>query len=240
MQPVRQPLPPPAPPPSRREVLASGRESPGPGELWYGLTARTRRTAAAAACLLLLAAGGYAVAVQASGTPRTSQQEQGRGTEQAPQEAERQNGPVPETALPSATHRRMPYPAQSARITFDRLTVSSGARRTFTVRLQAAATSSLTVLGVGQGYEGLDVSLAGQEPVTVRPGATRTLIVNAKVTDCEGVSFRARSPFLNVTLRNNRARQELSVIPGERYADALVHAFRTLCPSGSPEAAPRP
>jgi hypothetical protein len=134
----------------------------------------------------------------------------------------------------------MPYPAQAARITFDRLAVADRARRTFTIELHAAATSPLTVLDVGQGYEAVDLSLAGPPPVAVAPGRPRTLVLRAKVTNCDRVPLRARSPFLNVTLRNDRARQELSVIPGERYADALTHAFRTLCEPDGPATALEP
>ncbi|WP_139140765.1 hypothetical protein [Streptomyces abyssalis] len=234
LQPLRPPLPPArrqSSPPRHPEVLASGGEGPGIGELWYGLPTRARRTAVTAACLLLLGAGGYAVATQMPGSGARTQQEQ-EGGEEA--------GPAPGPGTPSATHRRMPYPAQSARITFDRLAVSDRARRTFTVQLHATATSPLTVLDVGQGYEGVDLSLAGRPPVTVNPGNARTLLLEAKVTNCDGVPLRARSPFLNVTLRNDRARQELSVIPGERYADALAHAFRTLCRPDSPAAALQP
>lgn len=224
--------------PEHAELLASGRDAPGLGDLWYGLSARGRRTAAAAACLVLLAAGGYALTVQAPWQP--ARPGAGQGTSQEADGQSRQTGALPETALPSAAHRPPPYPAQSARITFDRLTETDAARRAFTVRLKAAASSTVTVENVDQGYEALELGLARPQPVTVRPGATRTLLLKAKVTDCDRLPLRARSPFLNVTLRNDRARQELSVIPGERYADALAHAFRTLCPDGGSATAPRP
>lgn len=203
----------------RRDTLSSGREGPGLGDLWYDLPARTRRTAAGAVCLVLLAAGGYAIATQPFEDLFPAEQEQ--------QEQDSRTGP--DSGLPSATARRMPYPAQTARITFDRLAVTDRTRRTFIVELHAAATSPLTVLDVDQGYEAVDLGLAGRAAVPVGPGTPRTLRLEARVTNCDRVPFRARSPFLNVTLRNDRARQELSVIPGERYADALTYVFRTLC-----------
>ncbi|WP_070019675.1 hypothetical protein, partial [Streptomyces nanshensis] len=214
-----------APPgPSDRETLASGRDAAGFAELWYGLPVRTRRAAAVAVCLVVLAGGGYALAagqLTPERAPSTSRQGPGPG-------------PGPDTALPSAASRRMPYPAQAAHITFDRLAVSDRSRRTFTVEMHATATVPLTVLDVGQGYDAVDLRLAGRQPLTVSPDGPRTLLLKARVTNCDRVPLRARSPFLNVTLRNSRARQELSVIPGERYADALTHAFRTLCGRDTP------
>jgi hypothetical protein len=184
----------------------------------------------AAACLALLAAGGAGFLItQPAGGRSQPQSQQGAGP-----------GTDPDTGLPSAASRRMPYPAQAVRITFDRLDVSDRARRTFTVELRARATTPLTVLDVDQGYEAVDLGLAAQPPLTVEPGTPRTLRLEAKVTNCDRVPLRARSPFLNVTLRNDRARQELSVIPGERYADALTHAFRTLCGPDGPATTPDP
>ncbi|MCH6159693.1 hypothetical protein [Streptomyces marispadix] len=208
-------------------MIASGREALGPGELWYRLPVRSRRAAAAALCLALLAAGGYTVLTRPEATGSWWQ-------------SDRQPQPPPDSTKPSATARRLPYPAQTARITFDRLAVSDRARRTFTVELRAASSAPLTVLKVDQGYEAVDLDLAGSSPVAVRPESPRTLVLKARVTNCERAPLRARSPFLNVTLRNDRARQELSVIPGERYADALTHAFRTLCGPDDSAAEPAP
>lgn len=196
-------------------MLYSGRDSAGIADRWYALSPRTRRAAAGALGLLLLAGGGYAVAARPAAAPQPQQEREGPG-------------PQPDDS-PSAASRRMPYPAQTARITFERLAVTDRARRTFVVEMHAAATSPLTVLDVGQGYEAVRLNLAGGRAVSVSPGNPRTLLLTARVTDCDRVPLRARSPFLNVTLRNDRARQELSVIPGERYTDALTHAFRTVC-----------
>ncbi|QPP09414.1 hypothetical protein G4Z16_26740 [Streptomyces bathyalis] len=209
-------------------MLYSGRESTGIAERWYDLSPRTRRTAAGALGLLLLAGGGYAIATQ----PPAAQPQ--------PQQRQAEPRPEPDDALPSATSRRMPYPAQTARITFDRLAVSDRARRTFSVEMHAAATAPLTVLDVDQGYEAVHLNLDEGQPVSVSPGRPRTLLLKARVTNCDRVPLRARSPFLNVTLRNDRARQELSVIPGERYADALTLAFRTLCEQDTSKSASEP
>lgn len=200
------------------DVLASGREEPGALELWSALPSRLRRTAVTAGCLALLAAGAYAVTAQTSG-------------------AQPPGPPSPSATSPSPTARPVPYPAQTARITFTRLRLGDPAKRTFTVELHAEATSPLSVLLVSQSYEAVDLRLAERTPVTVTPGEPETLILKARVTSCEDVPLRARSPFLDVTLRNERARQKVSVIPGQRYARSLTHAFRTVCgPSRSPSA----
>ena len=187
-------------------MLAAGGERPGVYERWAALPVRLRRVLAAAACLVLLGAGGYALASRTSPDP-----------------------PQPRPASPTPTAQPPPYPAQAARITFTRLRVDDRERRAFTVELRAAATSRLTVLLVGQNYEAVDLRLTSRSPVVVTPGRPRTLILEARVTNCDRVPLRARSPFLDVTLRNARARQKLSVIPGERYTRSLTHAFRTLC-----------
>ncbi|SCK23626.1 hypothetical protein [Streptomyces sp. WMMB 322] len=212
-------------------MLVSGRDSAGIAERWYRLSPATRRAAAGALGLLLLAGGGYAIATQPPAAPPQPQHKQ---------EGHDKPRPEPDDAPPSPTSRRLPYPAQTARITFDRLAVTDRARRTFTVEMHAAATSPLTVLDVGQGYEALRLNLAGGQAVSVSPGSPRTLLLEARVTNCDRVPLRARSPFLNVTLRNDRARQELSVIPGERYAAALTHAFRTVCERGISGTPPEP
>jgi hypothetical protein len=171
----------------------------------------------AAAFLRLLAAGAYALSTQAP-------------------EAQ----PQPQPASGSPTAKQAPYPAQAAHITFTRLRIGDRAKRTFTVELRATATSPLTVLRVGQNYEAVDLRLAGHAPAAVRPGHPRTLVLHGGVTNCDGVPLRARSPFLDVTLRNERARQKQSVIPGERYTRALTHAFRTLCGPSRTASTPNP
>jgi hypothetical protein len=188
------------------DVLVSGRERPGAYELWSALPARMRRTVVAGACLAVLAGGAYAISALPEPAPEAH--------------------PRPS---PSPSVKRLAYPAQTARITFSELRIGEAEQRTFTIELRASATSPLTVLGVSQGYEAVDLRLAQRPPITVGPDSPRALTLRARVTNCDGVPFHARSPFLDVTLRNDRARQKLSVIPGERYTRSLTHAFRTLC-----------
>ncbi len=203
------------------DVLAAGREGPGTRERWSALPVRLRRALATAACLALLGAGAYAVI--------------SHGPVSRPQ-------PTPPSATPSAgpSAQRPPYPAQAARITFTRLRAGDRARREFSIELHAAATSRLTVLLVSQNYEAVDLRLASRAPVLVAPHDPQTLILEGRVTNCDRVPLRARSPFLDVTLRNERARQKLSVIPGERYTRSLTHAFRTLCGSSRAPSAHNP
>lgn len=102
-------------------------------------------------CLSLLAAGAYSVNAQTSGA-------------QPP-------GPAsPSATSPSATAKPVPYPAQTARITFTRLRLGDPDKRTFTVELHAEATTPLNVLLVSQSYEAVDLRLAQRSPVTVTPG----------------------------------------------------------------------
>jgi hypothetical protein len=192
------------------DVLASGREGPGAYELWSALPIRLRRTlrrtVLTGVCLAVLAGGAYAI----SALPEPASEAHPRPS-------------------PSPTVKRLAYPAQTARITFSELRIDEAEQRTFTIELRASATSALTVLGVSQGYEAVDLRLAHRPPITVGPDSPRALTLHARITNCDGVPFHARSPFLDVTLRNDRARQKLSVIPGERYTRSLTHAFRTLC-----------
>ncbi|MFC4497359.1 hypothetical protein ACFPA8_24820 [Streptomyces ovatisporus] len=206
------------------DVLTSGRDGPGIREKWDALPARLRHGILAAAALALLAAGGYAAGTQFQAPPS-----------QPPAPPAGSPGPHP-----TATPRVTPHPAQAARITFRDLELDDRGRRTFTIELHAAATSPLKVLRVSQNYEALDVGLATVPPVLIGPGDPKRLKVNARITDCDRVPLHARSPFLDVTLRNSQGDQELSVIPGERYTRALTHAFRTLCGPSGPDSSHNP
>lgn len=197
------------------DVLASGREGPGVRERWDALPALLRRGVLGSAALALLAAGGYAVAGQ-PGPPAT------------PHAAPSASSEPQDTG--ASLHRPHPqHPAQAARITFRGIELGDRRRRTFTIGLHAAATSPLRLTRVRQNYEGLRVGLASPGPVSVRPGGAKHVEVTAKITSCDRLPLRARSPFLDVTLSNEMGPFELSVIPGERYTRALTHAFRTLC-----------
>ncbi|UNZ19970.1 Tat pathway signal sequence domain protein [Streptomyces sp. 891-h] len=137
---------------------------------------------------------------------------------------------------PAARHK-VPYPVHSTRITFVRVTDVDVARRSFRIELRAVTRDPVLVRRVTQEYRALTMELSPAQPVTVRPGKAERVWVTARVTSCRLLPVRARLPFLDVTLRNARASQDLSFIPGDRYARALTRVFRTVC---GPAARSRP
>ncbi|MGI5351646.1 hypothetical protein ACQEU8_26210 [Streptomyces sp. CA-250714] len=141
-----------------------------------------------------------------------------------------------ETAPPSRTERhKVPYPVHSTRISFVRITDVDAEKRTFRVELRAVTKDPVLVRRVTQEYEALTMKLSPARAVTVQPGQAEPVWVKARVTSCGQLPVQARLPFLDVTLRNARASQDLSFIPGDRYARALTRAFRTVCgPSSGP------
>lgn len=191
-------------PPSGTDILDSGRDTACLSERWTALPRRTRRRLLAAATAAVLAAGtGYALAAR-------------------PREPE----PPP-----------VAYPAQTTDVIYLWIThpapQPAPREASFLITLRATSTSPVTVEHIAQGYEGLRLTLTPHPPVQVTPARPRTLTLLAEVTRCAGLPREARLPFLDVTLRNSRARQKLSVIPGDRYAHDLTHVFRTVC--GPPE-----
>lgn len=186
------------------ELLAGGSDTPTLRERWNTLPRRIRRaTLTVAALALFAAAAGHALTAR--------------------DEPHHSAGPQ---ATP--THR-VPYPAQSTSIYFLDVTHVRARQRTFTIELIVTATEPVTIRKITQGYRMLDVSLDPARPVEVTPQNSRKLRLAAHVTTCEGLPLHARMPFLEVTLRNARAAQNLSVIPGYRYARALARTFRTVC-----------
>lgn len=131
-------------------------------------------------------------------------------------------------SAPAARHK-VPYPVHSTRITFVRVFDIDAQKRSFRIELRAVTKHLVLVRRVTQQYEALTMELSPPQAVTVRPGQARRVRVTARVTSCRDLPMRARLPFLDVTLRNARASQDLSFIPGDRYARALTRVFRTVC-----------
>jgi hypothetical protein len=132
---------------------------------------------------------------------------------------------------------KVPYPAQSTRVTFVRVLDVDERRRTFRVELRADTDDPVLIQRVTQDYAALDMTLTPSQPVKVVPGTPRRLWLHARVLSCRGLPMAARLPFLQVTLRNKRASQDLSFIPADHYARALTRVFRTVCgPSPRPPA----
>ncbi|MCF6521548.1 hypothetical protein [Streptomyces sp. JJ36] len=193
----------------RPDLLTGGGGGPRPAERWAALPPRLRRGAVVAAAAALVAAGSvYLVSARPD--------------------------PVPQPPVP--------YPAQITTVDFVKITPGTGDEDThaFTIELRATVDggSQVTVLDVRQGYRGLDLRLDPPPPLVVAEHRPQKLLVRAQVTSCREVSADAGMPFLDFTLRNARADQELSVIPGRRYARALARRLRTLCGPSAPGASP--
>lgn len=188
-------------PPEHRapEILGSGPDSPRPRERWAALPRRTRRLTLAAAGAAVLAAGTW----------------------------------YGIAAHPARQQPPLPYPAQTTHVGY--LWTSSPAPQpaprepSFVITLRADADSPVTIEHIEQGYAGLTLTPSPPLPLRVTPDRPRTVSLEADVTRCAGLPRAAGLPFLDITLRNTRARQTLSVIPGDRYARDLARAFRTVC-----------
>ncbi|MBQ0864936.1 hypothetical protein ACH4RA_15775 [Streptomyces smyrnaeus] len=189
------------------DVLSGGGgDGPRLVERWHSLTRRVRYLAAGLALgCVTVGAAAYVVLAEP-------------GREAPPAEAARRDAP-----------HKVPYPVHSTRITFVRVFDIDAQRRSFRIELRAVTKHLVLVRRVTQQYEALTMELSPPQAVTVRPGQARRVRVTARVTSCRDLPVRARLPFLDVTLRNARASQDLSFIPGDRYARALTRVFRTVC-----------
>ncbi|GAA2077174.1 hypothetical protein GCM10009801_33100 [Streptomyces albiaxialis] len=184
------------------DTLVGGSESPPLRERWAALPRTVRRGTLAGAALALVAAGTlYAI----------------------------DDGPAERPRGGPRTARLVPYPAQSTDIRFVDIATTAPGSRTFSIALRVTTDDPVTISRVTQGYEALDVSMQPRRPLSVTPENPRNLGLRAHIRSCEGLPLQARMPFLEVTLRNARASQHLSVIPGDRYARALTRVFRTVC-----------
>ncbi|MGP3988033.1 hypothetical protein [Streptomyces sp. 3N207] len=143
----------------------------------------------------------------------------------------------PGKSVPPAHTKRnkVPYPVHSTQMSFVRITDVDVEKRSFRVELRAVTKDPVLVRRVTQEYTAVTMELSSVRAVTVQPGQAERVRVKARVTSCRDLPMRARLPFLDVTLRNARASQDLSFIPGDRYARALTRVFRTVCgPSSRP------
>ncbi|MGP3921733.1 hypothetical protein [Streptomyces sp. 8N616] len=99
----------------------------------------------------------------------------------------------------------------------------------FALRAEATKGTPVTIEAIHQGYDTLELSVSPRLPITLSSGHPRRLVVRMTVLRCSGVPIDARLPFLDVTLRNDRAIQDVSEILGEAYADDLSRSLRTIC-----------
>ncbi|MES9522131.1 Tat pathway signal sequence domain protein [Streptomyces capoamus] len=191
-----------------QDVRAAGRTG-GTAAAWY---ARHRRAASAvAAAAVLLTGGGYLYATRP-----------------------RQPHPHPH---PERRHAQAPYPAQVTDVTYlDARTPPADAPPrsfSFAVLLSVASGPPVTLTRMDQPYAGLALSTEPPAPFRTRAGSARTITVTLHVTDCGKAPRDAELPFLDVTLRNTRAIQTQSFIPGTRYARDLSHALEVACSNRS-------
>ncbi|MEQ8144408.1 Tat pathway signal sequence domain protein [Streptomyces sp. OP7] len=126
-----------------------------------------------------------------------------------------------------------PFPSQVTAFAYLDMQVRGlrGTARTFEFTVQAFVESGppVTVLHISQPYGGLSLTSAPAVPFGVKSGSPRKITVTAEVTECGKVPRNAGLPFLDVTLRNTRAKEVHSFILGARYAQDLSRALQVAC-----------
>lgn len=105
---------------------------------------------------------------------------------------------------------------------------------TFGVSVSTEPGRRVTVDAVTQPSAALAVSTWPSAPFTVPAGESRDVRVTVYVLDCGAVPRNAGLPFLDVTLRNERAVQKQSRILGGGYPEDLGAAIRKACADPAP------
>ncbi|MFD7440317.1 Tat pathway signal sequence domain protein [Streptomyces sp. NPDC059909] len=125
-----------------------------------------------------------------------------------------------------------PWPAQMVSISYEGAAPApsrpDGALR-FSVRITADAGPPVTVENIRQPSAGLRLGASPNPPFTVKAGSARSVEIVINVDDCGRAPRNAGLPFLDVTLRNARAKQDQSFILGDRYARDLSRAVTDYC-----------
>ncbi|MEW2494412.1 Tat pathway signal sequence domain protein [Streptomyces nodosus] len=156
----------------------------------------------AAAATLLLAGGGYLYATR----PQTP--------------------PPPAPSAPA-------YPSQVTTVVYlhPEATPRDAPTRSFSfsVRLSVRSGPPVTVTRLTQPYAGLSLTTAPGLPFRTKAGSSRKIIINAHVTECGKTPENAGLPFLDLTLRNTRAKETHGFILGARYAQDLSGALHVAC-----------
>ncbi|WP_420856448.1 hypothetical protein [Streptomyces mangrovisoli] len=99
----------------------------------------------------------------------------------------------------------------------------------FAMRLSVSHGPPVTVTRIGQPSAGITMSSTPAPPFRTKAGSVRKIVITMHVTDCGKVPKNAGLPFVDVTLRNTRAMEEHSFIPGSRYAHDLSTALQVAC-----------
>lgn len=99
----------------------------------------------------------------------------------------------------------------------------------FTIQALTESDAPVAVLGISQPYAGLSLTSRPATPLRVNGGGSRKIAVTVRVTECGRAPRNAGLPFLDVTLRNTRAKEAHSYILGARYARDLSTALEVAC-----------
>ncbi|GGP33428.1 hypothetical protein GCM10010287_52510 [Streptomyces variabilis] len=131
--------------------------------------------------------------------------------------------PPPEPRLPSQTtsFRYLSLQVRDTKTTLPEFE--------FTIQALTESDAPVTVLSISQPYAGLSLTSRPATPLRVKGGGSRTVVVTVRVTECGKVPRNAGLPFLDVTLRNTRAKEAHSYILGARYARDLSTALEVAC-----------
>ncbi|WP_405678570.1 Tat pathway signal sequence domain protein [Streptomyces sp. NBC_01511] len=105
---------------------------------------------------------------------------------------------------------------------------------TFDVSISTEPGRRVTIDAITQPSAALAVSTQPSAPFTVPPGGSREVLVTVYVLDCGEVPRNAGLPFLDVTLRNERAVQKQSRILGGGYPEDLATAIGKTCDRPAP------
>ncbi|MEU6401870.1 Tat pathway signal sequence domain protein [Streptomyces sp. NPDC046985] len=130
-----------------------------------------------------------------------------------------------------------PFPSQVVDVSYlDAVAPPSGSPPrsfSFAVLVDVDSGPPVTVDRISQPYAGLSVTATPRTPFRTEAGSARKVILTLHVTECGKAPVNAGLPFLDVTLRNARAREVHSFILGTRYARALSESLRDACDAAS-------
>ncbi|MFI1417972.1 Tat pathway signal sequence domain protein [Streptomyces sp. NPDC020731] len=126
-----------------------------------------------------------------------------------------------------------PYPSQVTAVVYlnPQTTGAKTASRSFAFDVEVTTESGppVTVTRISQPYAGLSVTSSPRTPFRTKTGSPRKITITTQVTECGKVPQNAGLPFLDVTLRNTRAKEVHSFILGPRYARDLSRALQVAC-----------
>lgn len=129
-----------------------------------------------------------------------------------------------------------PWPSQVVGFAYGGAAPKSGhvGAFTFGVSISTEPGRRVTVDAITQPSPALAVSTEPPAPFTVAAGDSREVLVTVYVLDCGEVPRNAGLPFLDVTLRNDRAVQKQSRILGGGYPEDLGAAIGKACDHSVP------